>query len=371
MVVLAKVIIFSLYSIIFFIIKYFFIIIGPCIALRADMDGLPVQETISEHDPTPAAGFISKNKGVMHACGHDGHMAGLLGAARVLFNERATLNGSIKLLFQPAEEGYAGAKKMLEEGCLGPDEEDGGLPEQKKYLGPKVNEVYGIHLWSFNETGNICVQSGPVMAASDRFKIKVHGRGGHGAAPQFANDAIITTCTLVSTLNQIISRNIDPLDEEAVITCGSINGGYGYNIIADEVNVLGTCRSFTPQVQGKIKKRMREVCCGIGAAYDTTIDFDYEHGYPPTVNAYPECNKLVTDIASQLVGEKRSGLPQKTMGAEDFSYFLEKKPGCFFFIGAGLPGIIRPHHKSVFDFDEKALLISASMFVLIARSKLA
>lgn len=335
------------------------------------MDGLPVQETINQESPTPSSKFISKNAGVMHCCGHDGHMAGLLGAAHVLYNERSNLKGSIKLIFQPAEEGYAGAKEMLVEGCLGPDVEDGCLPDRKKHLGPKVDEIYGIHLWSFNRTGDICIQSGPVMAASDRFEIKVHGKGGHGAAPQFANDAIITTCTLVSTLNQIISRNMDPLYEEAVITCGSINGGYGYNIIADEVKVLGTSRSFTPQVQGKIKKRMREICCGVGAAYDTTIDFSYEHGYPPTVNNYPECNQLVTNIASQLVGESRSSLPQKTMGAEDFSFFLEKKPGCFFFVGAGLPGEIRPHHKSVFDFDEKALLISSSMYVMIARSKLA
>ena len=164
------------------------------------------------------------------------------------------------------------------------------------------------------------------MAASDRFVINVKGKGGHGAAPQFAVDAIVDAATVVTSLQTIVSRNKHPL-ESGVGTCGTIKGGYGYNIIADEVEICGTCRSFTPQVQEMIKTRMNEICCGVAKMYGGDINMDYHYGYPPTVNNYPECNEVVVKAATPFVGAERASKPQKTMGAEDFAYFLQERPG--------------------------------------------
>lgn len=232
---------------------------GPCIALRADMDALPVTETAT-------IDYKSQNEGVMHACGHDGHMAGLLCAAKVLFNQRDALHGVVKLVFQPAEEGYGGAREMIKDGCL----EDGPL-------GPRVDAIYGLHLWSFDRLGNIGCREGPVMAASDKFEIHVKGKGGHGAAPQGTVDAIVEAASLVTALQTIVSRNKDPLDS-GVITCGTINGGYGYNVIADSVKISGTTRSFTSGTQNMIKCRMGEICCGVAATFGGEIDLDYQYG---------------------------------------------------------------------------------------------
>ena len=320
---------------------------GPTLGLRADMDALPVQETRSDID------YASVNEGVMHACGHDGHMSELLCAAKVIFNKlRPIMKGNIKLIFQPAEEGRGGAPAMIADGVL-------------TGLGGPVDSVYGIHLWSFAKLGQVCCSSGPVMAASDKFEIHVKGKGGHGAAPQGTVDAIVEAASLVGALQTIISRNKDPL-QTGVVTCGTIHGGYGYNVIADRVTITGTARSFTSETQAMIKERMGCICCGVAQTYGGEIELNYEYGYPATVNAYPECVEFVTAAAAKIVGPASAALPQKTMGAEDFSYFLQALPGCFFFVGAALPGEARPHHKSVFDFDEKAMAIAASILVQLA-----
>ena len=325
---------------------------GPTVGLRADMDALPVQETRSDID------YASVNAGVMHACGHDGHMAEMLGAAKVIQQTlRKTMKGNIKLIFQPAEEGFGGAPAMIADGVL-------------TGLGGPVDCVYGIHLWSFAKLGEVCCSSGPVMAASDKFEIVVKGKGGHGAAPQGTVDAIVEAAALVGSLQTIVSRNKDPL-AAGVVTCGTINGGYAYNVIADRIVITGTSRSFTPETQELIKTRMGCICCGVAQTYGGEIDLKYEYGYPATVNAYPECVAAVTAAAAKVVGPERAALPQKTMGAEDMSYFLQEKPGCFFFVGAALPGeATRPHHKSVFDFDERALLVGASILVHLVRDLL-
>ena len=321
---------------------------GPCIALRADMDALPITETSDKY-------YKSTNPGVMHACGHSGHMAGLLAAAKILYNQRDQLKGSVKLIFQPAEEGYGGAREMISEGVLN----DGPL-------GPYVNEIYGIHLWSYDLLGSIGCQSGPIMAASDMFHIDVYGKGGHGAAPQGTVDAIIESAAVVTALQTIVSRNKDPL-ESGVVTCGTINGGFAYNVIADHIKISGTARSFTPATRNLIQCRMGEICCGVAATYGGKIDLNYKNGYPPTVNSHPECVQKVHEAGKVIVGTPRNAMPQKTMGAEDFSYFMLERPGCFIFVGCALPGELRPHHKSVFDFDENALLISSSLLVQIIR----
>jgi len=319
---------------------------GPCVMLRADMDALSIQETSTVE-------YASKNANCMHACGHDGHMSALLCAARVLFAEKNRLRGSIKLCFQPAEEGRNGATAMINDGLL----TGGG-----KCGGPSVDSVYGIHLWSFERLGAVQCSDGPVMAASDKFVIEVGGKGGHGAVPHQAVDAIVSAATLVTSLQTIVSRNTDPL-QAGVVTVGMIHGGYGYNIIADKVSITGTARSFTRETQEMIKTRMGQMCCGLDAMYGGTTTVDYHYGYPATVNAYPECTALVRAAAARCVGVPRSRLTQKTMGAEDFAFYLEQRPGCFWFVGAARRGEVRPHHKSVFDFDERALLVSATIFV--------
>ena len=323
---------------------------GPCVALRADMDALTITETADVE-------YKSKNDGMMHACGHDGHMASLLGAARVVHERRHLLRGCVKLVFQPAEEGLNGASAMIDDGVL----EEGGP------CGPRVDVIYGIHLWSMNPLGTIAATEGPIMAASDQFVIDVRGRGGHGAAPHATVDAIVEAAAVIQGLQTIVSRNLDPL-ETGVVTCGTVRGGYGHNIIADRVEITGTCRSFKPEVREMMRARMRCICEGVSFSYGGEIDVRYECGYPPTINAYPEHCARVVSVGTELVGEERASVRCVTMGAEDFSYYLLKRPGCFFFVGAALPGEVRGHHKSVFDFDERALQISASMFVgLVAK----
>ncbi|KAL3822597.1 hypothetical protein ACHAXA_006382 [Cyclostephanos tholiformis] len=324
-------------------------VVWPCVALRADMDALAITEASDVE-------YKSLYDGTMHACGHDGHMASLLGAARVINDGRHLLRGTVKLIFQPAEEGHNGASAMIDDGVL----EDGRC-------GPKVDVIYGIHLWSMNPLGTISATEGPIMAASDKFVIDVRGAGGHGAAPHTTVDAIVEAAAVIQGLQTIVSRNLDPL-ETGVVTCGTVGGGYGYNIIADHVEITGTCRTFKPAIREMIEGRMRCMCEGISKSYGGNIDVKYEHGYPPTVNSYPEHCKHVVDVGSELVGLERASVKCVTMGAEDFSYYLQHRPGCFFFVGAALPGEIRGHHKSVFDFDERALQISASMFVgLVAK----
>ena len=312
---------------------------GKTIALRADMDALPIQENSKKS-------YKSIHNGIMHACGHDGHTAMLLGTAQALSKQAKKINGTVKFIFQPAEEGHGGAKFMIKDGAI-----DG------------VDEIYGIHLWNYQKYGTIGVKPGPIMAAADIFEINIHGIGGHGAAPQGTKDAVVISSYIIQALQTIVSRNTNPI-ESTVITVGQINGGYNFNIIADKVTLKGTTRSYKENDRQMIKNRMIDVLIGIEKMFDTRIELNYEDGYPPTINDSKSTEKLQT-AAIKIVGNG-AGYPYLSMGAEDFSYFLGEIPGCFFLVGSApidKEPLSVPHHCSHFDIDERALLVGSSVYL--------
>ncbi|MEW8986950.1 MAG: M20 family metallopeptidase, partial [Bacillus sp. (in: firmicutes)] len=306
---------------------------GRTIALRADFDALPIQD---EKD----APYKSLVPGVMHACGHDGHTATLLVLAKNLNEMRADLEGTYVMIHQHAEE-YApgGAKPMIEAGCL-----DG------------VDAIFGTHLWATVPTGTIQSRVGPIMAAADRFEITVNGKGGHGAHPHTSKDAIVTAAQLVVTLQQIVSRKVNPIDS-AVVTVGSFVADNAFNVIADKAKLIGTVRTFNENTRAMIEKEIERITKGICFTNDCGYDYVYERGYPALVN-HREETEFLMDCAKSVPGVEIVEETEPQMGGEDFAYYLENLKGSFFFTGAGSHDAY-PHHHPRFDIDERAMLIAA------------
>jgi amidohydrolase len=316
---------------------------GRTILLRADMDCLPVHEESGVE-------FTSRENGKMHACGHDGHVAILLGAAQMIVERRDLLCGTIVLCFQPAEEGKGGAKAMIEDGVL---------------KDPHVDKVYGLHLASLYPVGVVAVRPGPVMASSDSIEVTIRGRGGHGAAPHQTVDPILAAAHFVTSVQSVVSRSVDPI-QPAVVTIGAIHGGTIHNVIPDNVTMLGTVRAFDADVRDQMKPRIEAVlkgCCdGAGADYD----YNYLWRYPVTVNNAAEA-AYVADLAARTLGASRSVEFERTMGAEDFSFMLEQRPGCFFFVGAQSgPETAVAHHNAKFAIDERCLEAGVQMMTALA-----
>jgi len=302
---------------------------GRTVALRADIDALPLKEEGEKE-------YISQNPEATHACGHDGHMAILMGAAKLLSQKTDSFQGKVVFLFQPSEERIpGGAKQMIKEGAL----ED-------------VNAIFGLHLWQLLPTGCVGIVKGAMMAQPDKFSIVVKGKGGHGSMPHQTVDPILVASHLVVNIQSIVSRNVDPL-KPAVVSFGTVNGGTIYNIIPSEVSLTGTLRSFDSSIQSLAEERLKEITETTCKAFGAAAEFQYEKGYPPLVND-EDMADFVLEVAKSTLGEEKIKDIDPVMGGEDFAYFLQKIPGAFLFFGMG-DGMEFPHHHPAFDFDEKAL----------------
>ncbi|MFQ7439516.1 M20 metallopeptidase family protein [Romboutsia timonensis] len=317
---------------------------GKTVLLRADMDALKIQEQADVE-------YKSKIDGMMHACGHDGHVEGLLGAAMILNELKDNLHGNVKLVFQPAEERDGGALPMIEEGVL---------------ENPKVDAAFAAHLWGYLNEGEVHLKEGPMMASPDIFNIKVIGKGGHGAVPQESIDPIVITCQIVNSLQTIVSRKINPLDP-VVITCGRIQGGDCHNVIPNEVELEGTIRTFNEETRNWVPKVMEDLIRGITTSQGAAYEFKYEPKYPALIN-----DKYMTSFAKEslkkVVGEENVfDLKEPNMGGEDFAYFAQKVPSAFIFVGiANNKSEPVIHHNPYFKWDSKNVGILAQGLSQIA-----
>ena len=318
--------------------------VGPVLAMRADMDAL----AITEETGLP---FASVNRGVMHACGHDGHTAMLLGAVSRLLSIRDTLKGEIRFIFQHAEEiSPGGADEMVQRGVM-----DG------------VDRIIGAHLWASLEVGKVGLVEGAAMAAPDTFWLTVRGKGCHAAMPQQTVDPIAIGAQVVTNLHQVISRGVDPLDS-AVLSVTQFHAGTTHNVIPEVAELNGTVRTFDPELRTSLPQVMERVIKGVTEAHGATYEFTYERGYRPVINDVVVTREM-KEVVDAACGPDVAVTLRPTMGGEDFSAFLQKAPGSFYFIGAGNAehGIVHPHHHPRFDIDERALETGVLIFVEAAR----
>jgi amidohydrolase len=321
---------------------------GGCVLLRADMDALPLTEETG-------AEYASQTPGVHHACGHDGHTAMLLAAAEILNQRRHQLQGTVKLVFQPAEEGPGGAKPMIEAGVM---------------ENPRVDACFGLHLSNDNPLGTLAIQGGALQASADLFDISIEGDGGHAAMPHQTVDVVAAGAAIVGELQRIVSREIDPRDP-AVITVGSFHAGTAPNIIPQRAELRGTIRTLDPQVQEFVHRRLREIAEATAAAARARADARVTGLYPVTINDEGMASfarSVVEQMADVQIVSQRP-----IMGAEDMSFFLNAAPGCFIFVGSANRerGLHHPHHSPLFDFDEAALSIGVEVHCRLALAYLA
>lgn len=319
---------------------------GPCVLLRADMDGLPMDEETGLE-------FASRHPGCMHGCGHDAHMAILLTVARILREEADSLCGVVKLVFQPAEEFPGGALPMIEEGVM---------------ADPPVDFAFGLHVWEEAAVGTVEVGDGAIMAAADQFEITITGKGGHAAQPHLCVDALEIGSQVVGALQRLVSRKLDPL-KPGLLTVGTFQAGHAANIIAGQATLTGTVRTFDQVVRDQWEAHLHRVTGGICEAMGATYTLRFSPGYPPVINDSAMAD-LVRKAAAATVGAEKVRRPAPTMGGEDMAYFLERAPGCLFYLGTGYQGT-KPIHHPGFTISEESLPIGVEVFCRIVYDLLA
>ena len=321
---------------------------GPCVLVRADMDALPIHEE-NEWE------WKSKTRGLMHACGHDAHTAIGLSVARILAGERETLRGTVKFMFQPAEEGMGGAGVMIEDGLL---------------ENPRPDFALALHVWSQIEAGKIGVSSGPVMACADEFRALILGKGGHGAIPHQTVDAVVMAAHVVTALQTVVSRGVKPL-ESAVVTVGELKAGSAFNVIAGEAHLSGTTRAFDQTTREFLEKRVREIVETVPKAFGGRGEFQFLKGYPVTINDEVVTARL-KPIFEGVVGAQNVEPFEPTLGAEDMSMVFEHVPGCYFFVGGRNEKIdaVYPHHHPKFNICESSLYVGTQAMVAAVRELL-